>query len=281
MIHVTFPAMGTGIDAWCPDPESAAGLRNWFEEVESVCSRFRPDSELSRVNRSAHGEVVVSGLFAEVINAADRLRSLTDGLVDVGLGGSVSDWGYDRSFDEGLGLEEVPTPVPFPQWSLEGRRLARSSGTTIDLGGVAKGWSCDRAVERGLATVVSAGGDIRSDDPGTIVSVVDPWDEVAVRLRLGVGALATSSTTRRRWKVGDREVCHLIDPRTMAPIDTPILSASVLARSALDAEAGAKAVLLRGEDGLAWAAETAWVDAAVVVWHDGSVYATPGIELAA
>ena len=124
------------------------------------------------------------------------------------------------------------------------------------------------------------GGDIRSDDPGTIVSVVDPWGEIAVRLRLGIGALATSSTTRRRWKAGDREVCHLIDPRTMAPIETPILSASVLVRSALEAEAAAKTVLLRGEDGLAWAAETAWVDAAVVVWHDGSVYATPGIEVA-
>ena len=281
MIQITFPAMGTGVDAWCPDPESAAELRNWFEEVESVCSRFRPDSELSRANRSAHGEVVVSGLLSEVLADADRLRSLTDGLVDVGVGMGVSEWGYDRSFDDGLGLEEVPSSVPFPRWTLDGRRLARSSGTSIDLGGVAKGWSCDRAVERGLATVVSAGGDIRSDDPGTIVSVVDPWGEIAVRLRLGIGALATSSATRRRWKVGDREVCHLIDPRTMAPIDTPILSASVLAPSALDAEAGAKAVLLRGEDGLAWASETAWVDAAVVVWHDGSVYATPGIEVAA
>ena len=105
-----------------------------------------------------------------------------------------------------------------------------------------------------------------------------------MRLRfvsLGIGALATSCTSRRRWKAGDREVCHLIDPRTMTPIDTPILSATVLARSALEAEAGAKAVLFRGEDGLAWAAETAWVDAAVVVWSDGSVYATPGIEVAA
>ena len=70
-----------------PGPESAVGLRNWFGEVESVCSRFRPDSELSRVNRSAPGEVVVSSLFAEVMTAADRLRSLTDGLVDVGVGG--------------------------------------------------------------------------------------------------------------------------------------------------------------------------------------------------
>ncbi|MGH8947695.1 MAG: FAD:protein FMN transferase [Acidimicrobiia bacterium] len=279
MIHVNFPAMGTGIDAWCPDPESAHGLRVWFEEVEAVCSRFRPDSELSRVNDET-GEVVVSGLLAEAIAAADRMRSLTDGLVDAGVGAGVSGWGYDRSFDEGLGLDIAPPGIPSPKWALTGRRLTRSPGTAIDLGGVAKGWTCDRTVELGLASVVSAGGDIRSDDSRTIVSVVDPWDQVAIRLHLGVGALATSSITRRRWKAGSREVCHLIDPRTMAPIETPILSATVLAASAVEAEAGAKTVLLHGGNGLAWATEAKWVDGAVIVWSDGSVYATPGIEVA-
>jgi FAD:protein FMN transferase len=281
MTHVTFAAMGTGIDAWCRGPESAAKLRNWFEDVEAVCSRFRPDSELSRVNRSAAGDVMVSSLLAEVMTAADRMRALTGGLVDVGVGAGVSEWGYDRSFGEGLGLDAVPGPIPFPDWSLNGRRLNRSKGTTIDLGGVAKGWSCDRAVELGLATIVSAGGDIRSDDPRAIVSVVDPWDEIAAHIRLGIGAFATSSTTRRRWRAGGREVCHLIDPRTMTPIETPILSASAVVRSAVGAEAAAKTVLLKGEAGLAWAAETDWIDAAIVVWQDGSVYATPGIEVAA
>jgi len=281
VIHVTFAAMGTGVDAWCPDPESAEGLRAGFEEVEDVCSRFRPGSELSRVNRSASGEVVVSDLLADVLTAADWMRSFTGGLVDAGVGAGVSGWGYDKSFDEGLGLDAAPSHIPSPSWSLTGRRLTRSPGTNIDLGGVAKGWTCDRAVEQGLATVVSAGGDIRSSDPRTIVSVEDPWDQVAVRLHLGVGALATSSTTRRRWKAGTREVCHLIDPRTMSPVDTPILSATTLARSAVEAEAGAKDVLIRGEDGLAWAAETEWIAGAVVVWSDGSVYATPGIEVAA
>jgi FAD:protein FMN transferase len=281
MIHVAFRAMGTGVDAWCGDTKSADRLRAWFDEVEDVCSRFRPDSELSRMNRSRSGGVVVSDLLAGVMTAADRMRAMTGGLVDVGVGGSVSGWGYDRSFEEGIGLDATPSLAPHPRWALEGRRLFRSAGTSIDVGGVAKGWTCDRAVENGLATVVSAGGDIRSDDPRTIVSVIDPWDEIAVRIHLGVGALATSSTTRRRWKAGTKEVCHLIDPRSMTPVESPIVSATVLTRSAVEAEAGAKAVLIRGDDGLAWASETAWIEAAVVVWSDGSVYATPGIELAA
>ncbi|HSK07045.1 MAG TPA: FAD:protein FMN transferase [Acidimicrobiia bacterium] len=282
MMHVRFGAMGTGIEAWCPDEASAETLRAWFEEVESVCSRFRPDSELSRVNRCSGGAVVVSEMFFEVMKAADRARTLTDGMVDAGVGSAVAGWGYDRTFNQVTGTDRPPPPSPTPEWTLDSaRRLVRAAHTRFDLGGIAKGWSCDRAVEAEMASVVSAGGDIRSVDPDTTVPVIDPWGGIAVHIRLGAGGLATSSTSRRRWKVGTRDVCHVIDPRSMEPVSSPILSATVVAESAADAEAGAKAVLLHGVDGLAWADGTDWIESAVVVWHDGSVYATPGIEVAA
>jgi thiamine biosynthesis lipoprotein len=282
MNRVSFAAMGTGIDAWCDDADGATEVRAWFEEVESVCSRFRPDSELTRVNAAQIGTVVLSDMLADVMRAADRARSISDGLVDVGVGAGMIEWGYDRSFEEVGDLDTTPKHIASPAWSIEGRELTRDSGTSIDLGGVAKGWACDRVVERGMACVVSAGGDIRSEDSRTVVSVLDPHDgEIAARLHLGVGALATSSTTRRRWKAGGREVCHIIDPRTMEPVRSPVLSATVVAASAVDAEAGAKTAVLMGADALAWADQASWIRGAVVVWHDGSVYATNGIEVAA
>jgi thiamine biosynthesis lipoprotein ApbE len=67
----------------------------------------------------------------------------------------------------------------------------------------------------------------------------------------------------------------------MEPVDSPVVSASVLAESAVDAEAGAKAVLLLGAEGLEWASEQAWIAAAVVLWHDGSIFGTPGMYVAA
>ena len=67
----------------------------------------------------------------------------------------------------------------------------------------------------------------------------------------------------------------------MRPVDTPVTAATVLAETASDAEAGAKAVLLQGENGLAWAADQEWIRSAIVFWHDGSVFATPGCEVAA
>jgi thiamine biosynthesis lipoprotein len=268
------------VEVWTGSEASVTATRAWFEAVEDECSRFRPMSRLSQVNRSTMPAVEVGGILGDVLAEAEQLRLISDGLVDVGIGAAVSAWGYDRPYSLGLTRAEAPRALPTPAWRLDGQRLYRDPGTLIDLGGVAKGWACDRAVEDGLALVVSAGGDMRSAHPDTTVPIVDPWGEVATRIRLGVGALATSSVTRRRWKAGDREVSHIIDPRTMAPVDSPVLSATVVTSGAARAEAGAKVVLLRGEAGLAWADQADWVGSALAIWHDGSVFATGGIEAA-
>jgi thiamine biosynthesis lipoprotein ApbE len=81
--------------------------------------------------------------------------------------------------------------------------------------------------------------------------------------------------------VAGREVSHLIDPRTMEPSRSPVVSATAVAATAVAAEAAAKAVLLHGVDSLLWADRQNWVDAAIVFWGDGSVYATQGLELVA
>lgn len=275
-----FAAMGTEIEAW------GAGRRDqelvdWFELVESIASRFRPDSELTFINRNRVSTVTsLSPILADVIAAADRARRLTGGLVDAGVGRAVKAWGYDRTFADVFDLGEGPGPVAPGDWEVEGRVLTRSPRTEIDLGGVAKGWTCDRAVETGLATVVSAGGDLRSSDPDTTASITGEDEEVILRIHVGTGALATSSVGKRRWRVAGRQVSHIVDPRTMSPVVTPVVSATVLADTAVDAEAGAKAVLLMGEDGLAWASRQAWISAAVVLWHDGSVFGTPGLAVA-
>lgn len=281
MIHFRFRAMGTEIEAWGQE-EQRSLVVDWFEEVESVASRFRPESELSRINADQSStSLTLSNTLAEPLRAADRARRITDGLVDVGVGAVVEAWGYDRTFTDVSDLEESPRPLATGAWEIRGRRLSRSPGLRIDLGGIAKGWTCDQAVERQLATVVSAGGDLRSADPDTVASITDDDGEIVLKVHVGIGALATSSIGKRRWKVAGSEVSHIVDPRTMQPVCTPVRSASVLADTAVDAEAGAKAVLLMGEDGLAWASTKPWVAGAVAIWNDDSIYGTPGLQVAA
>lgn len=281
MIYSPFRAMGTEVEVWGDRPGQEWMVRDLFEEVEAVCSRFRPESELTLINAGSSVTHALSPLLAEVLGAAAKARTDTDGLVDVGVGAAVADWGYSRTFSEVTDLDHSPNHRSLPRWKLEGSTLVKPPDTRLDLGGIAKGWTCDRAIESGLCEVASAGGDMRSIHPATTASVVDPWGNQVARVRVGRGALATSSVGKRRWRVAGREVSHLIDPRSMTPVETPIVSATVVAATAVEAEAGAKAVLLLGEEGLAWADEQIWISAALAVWYDGSVFATTGLELAA
>jgi thiamine biosynthesis lipoprotein ApbE len=282
VIHGSFPAMGTSVEVWSRGEGEWNATRDLFAEMEARLSRFRADSELERLNSDPRCEVPVSDALAGILRHAAHLRTITNGLVDVGVGGSVVDWGYDRTFLEVVDRAEVPPPRP-SGWTIdtEDDVVRRDPGVRLDLGGIAKGWTADRAVEWGLAVVVSAGGDIRSNDPRTEVPVDDGFGGTAARVVVGRGGLATSSTARRRWRVAARDVSHLIDPRHGAPVRSPIVTATAVADSALLAEAAAKAVLLSGEDGLDWASRASWIRGALVVWHDGSVYATTGMETAA
>jgi thiamine biosynthesis lipoprotein len=273
--------MGTTVLVRTTRDGGIEATRRLFEDIEQSCSRFRQDSELTRINHDPAKAVPLSPTMHTILGHAERARRCTGGLVDIGVGGIVTGWGYDRTFAEVVDLIEPPPVRQKPDWSVENGLLHRPAGVAIDLGGIAKGWTCDMAVDQGLAAVASAGGDVRSADEATTVEIMDPWSEPAATVVLGVGALATSSVTRRRWRVGGADVHHLIDPRTAKPSISPVLSASALAETAVDAEAAAKAILLLGADGLEWAERQTWVRSAVVVWEDGNVYATTGLELAA
>ncbi len=282
MRSVTFDAMGTSIRLALQPGQTAAPARRLFEHVESVCSRFRNDSELSRLNASEASPAGLSPLLADVLATAQEIRRMTERLVDPAVGRFVKAWGYDKTFSDIVDLTDSPEPSDTDSWwHIEGFALWRSSDLSFDLGGVAKGWTADVAVELGLAEIVNAGGDLRSNHPDTEVEIEDPWGQVVATVPVGRRALATSSTTRRSWNVAGRRVHHLIDPRTDRPAVTPILSATAIADRAVLAEAAAKAVLILGESGLAWADEQDWIAGAIAVWKDGSVYATGGLEVMA
>lgn len=282
MIHGAFPAMGTTVEVWSTDEDGWRSTRDHFERLEARLSRFLPDSDLQRANGDPRPAVPVEGPLARILALADDLRTATGGLVDVGVGASVAGWGYDRTFSEVTDRDRPAEPADLAwRFDAETGLLHRQPGVLVDLGGVAKGWAADGAVDDGLAVVVSAGGDIRSNDPRTVATIEDGLGGVAGRVAVGRGALATSSTAKRRWRVAGRQVSHLIDPRSGLPVESPVVSATAVADTAVLAEAAAKAILILGVEGLEWADRTPWVRGAAAVWHDGNVYATAGLETAA
>jgi FAD:protein FMN transferase len=217
-----------------------------FAERDLMFSRFRPDSELNRVNGASATVVKVSPAFADMLAVALRAARQTDGLVDPTLGAAIEAAGYDRDFSELTPSADPAESGARGQWrSLRMREtlLHRPRGVRLDLNGVVKG----KTVDDSLALIdgggfVSAGGDLAARGA---VDVALP-DGGAVRLS---GGLATSSTATRRWLRAGVWQHHLIDPRTGRPCETPWQQVTVSAAACLQADIAAKAALLLGENG--------------------------------
>ncbi len=261
--QVRFPAMGTTVTvlfAGHLPPGAVGAVRNLFEGWEAALSRFRPASELSRVNRTPGQPVVVGRLIRTVVSAAVDAARATEGLFDPTLGRQMAAIGYNRSFTWPLRLGggTFVRDLPAAGWRSirvddAAGTIAIPSGTALDLGGIAKGMAVDAAAhllsELGAGTaLVNAGGDmrvVRNDAAEWQVAFAEA-DDAAVTLTSG--ALATSGVTRRRWVQDGVERHHLIDPRSGLPADSGLRSVSVAAPTCAQAEVAAKVALVLGRD---------------------------------
>jgi thiamine biosynthesis lipoprotein len=265
--------------------EAAKAVERTFRRVDLRFSRFRDDSELSRVNARAGRWQLVSAPFAEVLRRSLDAARATDGLFDPTVLPAMIAAGYDRDYDELLAsppraaTEPVGPPRRWRDVELDGRMLFLPRGAAFDFGGIAKGWAVDRALECAAPlpwALVDAGGDmaVAGRAPGPLaIGVADPHDaslEIA-RLALDSGALATSSVVGRSWGPG---LHHVIDPRTWRPASTRVLQATVWAGSCTEAEILATWALLRGPRALKEAA-------GILVMPNGDVISSmPGSEVA-
>ena len=250
MLRRTFRAMGTEIELLL---DASAGERaeraldraeSEFERFEQIMSRFRDDSELSRLNRDGRIEGASPDLV-RVVKLALEAREHTDGRFDPTVHDAVVAAGYDRTFADVPA--ESPGPPPSPalcggavhiDWST----IELGQGTRLDLGGIGKGYAVDRVAELlALAgpCLVNAGGDLAVRGGAWPVGVTDE-----ITLELTRGGIATSGRDRRHWRVAGTEMHHLIDPSTGRPAAGDLVSVTVVADSAANAEVLAKAAFL-------------------------------------
>ena len=245
-----FEAMGCEVVVGGAAPKERRAAERLFEERERLFSRFRPGSELSRVNGSGGKLVTVSPLFAATLAIALRVADQTEGLVDPTLGAALESAGYDRDFSR---LDPSPNPPGPPRRSARaslhaaGRLIRLAPGVKLDLNGVVKALAVDDALAllRGEG-FVSAGGDVAARGELTVAL---PGSGSALLRR---GALATSGSSKRRWLRAGTPQHHLIDPATGRPADSPWLEVTACGATCLAADAAAKAAFLLGERGPAW-----------------------------
>jgi len=245
-----FKAMGCEIVVGGATPSEQVAVERLFAVLEVALSRFRPTSDLERLNRSSAGTVIVSPLLATALDDALRAAQATDGVCDPTIAAALRSAGYDRTFAE-IAPGPLGDAVTAGRWReirLSGLLVQRPAGLRLDLNGVVKG----RAVDDALALLegdgfVSAGGDLATR--GELVVALPAGGTVT----LDSGALATSGIATRSWRRegGDR-AHHLIDPATGLPAEVRWDAVTVCAGTCLAADVAAKTAFLLGDDGPTW-----------------------------
>jgi thiamine biosynthesis lipoprotein len=287
MARHDFRAMGTDVEVHLEpvDGQPAAAfaeVEQLFEHFELLFSRFRPDSALSQLN--AHGSAEVDDHVVAVVRIALNARERTGGRVDPTVHDAVVAAGYDRSF------EDLPADGPLrhaPRRAgggvrVAGRTVELDPGVRLDLGGFAKGYAVDRAVEL-LSTygpcLVNAGGDLAVGGGrlGTVWPVSVPTPDAPLTIGVRHGGLATSGRDRRRWWRDGVEQHHLIDPETGRPAASDLLRVSVAAPSAVEAEVLAKWLFIAGEREAVSRADAMAIPS-VLVTADGRVRLVGGLR---
>lgn len=268
----SFAALGTTALVAVPRRDDLLRARGILvrrlDELDRACSRFRPDSELSRANARAGDWVHITPLLAEAVGAALAAARETDGLVDPTLGTQLRAAGYDRTYTlvqarDGWAFGgSAPAGGAWAKVELDGDRLRIPLGCELDLGATAKALAADGAArtiaaELDSEALVSLGGDIAvAGDREWSVRVAErhdaPLDGDGPCVALRAGGIATSSTTVRRWRTSRGDAHHVIDPRTGLPADGCWRTVTVAARTCLEANVAATAAIVLGDRAVGW-----------------------------
>lgn len=250
--------------------ELAAVVNEVFEEIDRLdaqMSNYKPASELSNINRQAsRRETVIEPKLFALIEDALRYSAETNGAFDITVGPLVKAWGFFR------GQGRVPPPSEISQIlkrtgyrrvALDARQRAirfEAEGMELDLGGIAKGYAVDCAVEilraNGVARALVSSGTSSiyalGVPPGERVwkiNLRDPYDrsKVADVVELRNASVATSGSYEKFFRAGGKTYSHILDPRTGAPVHG-VLAVSVLSASATESDALSTAFFVLGVD---------------------------------
>jgi thiamine biosynthesis lipoprotein len=271
-------ALGTGVRLVVHGGDLRAARRaveTVLDDVDRAFSRFRADSELSAVNADPGVTHPVGSLLGRAIEGAIEASRWTGGAVDPSVGGALRIVGYDRDFDD---VRASARPIelrlePVPGWrsiayDAQTRSLRAGPGVAIDLGATGKGLAADLAAAAAVAALapdagalVGLGGDIavagRAPEGGWRIRVGEdsatPVDAPGEVIAIDGGAVATSTTTVRRWTTSSGAgLHHILDPRTGLPAVTRWRTASVAAATCELANAASTAAIVLGERAPAW-----------------------------
>jgi thiamine biosynthesis lipoprotein len=267
--------------------EAAHAAFSELAAVDAKMSDYKPDSELNRLH---DGDQPVSPELFEVLQAAQHFSTLSEGAFDITVGPIVRLWRDARKtkrLPDAGELQAALEKVGYKSLKLDPeRRTARleKPGMKLDVGGIAKGYACERAMsalrDRGIrSALVQAGGDTLLSDPPP---GKDAWririegDRIMLVSRC---AVSTSGDTERFADIDGRRYSHIVDPKTGIGIERMEM-VTVCAPDAVTSDALSTAISVLGPDRGLKLAESLSVQVRIRIREDrGTRFVqTPGFE---
>jgi len=246
-----------------------AGFKE-IERLDHLINYYSPESELSMINKNAGiMPVRVSPETLNLIEKSVYIAKITGGAFDPTVSPLLRLWRFeDRGKDHGVpskdAIEKALRLVDYRKIQIEHEKstvFLEDRGMEIDLGGIAKGYAADRAVEaikeKGItAALVAVAGDIRGygtrdwkiglQNPRPVADNKKPWEDVIATLQLKDKAISTSGDYQRYFIKDNRRYHHILDPHTGYPADTGLISVSVIATEGYLSDSLATAVFVLG-----------------------------------
>lgn len=259
--------MGTVVEITVipPNQEAIEEAFDAIKEVDQLMSTYKPESEVSILNRQ--GQNRLSSQTSRIIQEAIKFSEVTNGAFDITCRPLVNLWKTAKK--EGKiptvkEIEEARSLVSYKKIILQGDLVKfQEPGMQIDLGGIAKGWAVDKAIQalkkRGVrAALVNAGGDLFALRKRGLwkkwdVGIQHPRDEEKVLSTIEVSnrGVATSGDYRRYFTLEGRRFSHIVDPRTGETVEDVPMSVTVVAPDATTADALATGIFVLGpEEGM-------------------------------
>lgn len=255
--------------------------------IESLFSLYRPDSEISRINRLGKGEpLAVSKEVFDLIQRSIELNKKTEGAFDITVKPLADLWAQAkivRSEPTADKVDEAISRVGSKYIHLDSAANTiafERDGMSIDMNAIVQGYACDRAIEilkdNGIRdAVVDTSGEVyclgrRYKDSDWVVGVRHPRDKtkVLMEIRLRDMAISTSGDYEKFFKVRGKRYSHLVDPRTGRAVGDSVLSASVIAKDAATADALSTALSISGAEGMRFLDTASGEDAVLVIRED-------------
>ncbi len=249
-------------------PANEEAIKEAFDairKVDQLMSTYKPESEVSILNRQ--GENQLSLQTTEIIQEAIKFSEMTEGAFDITCRPLINLWKRAKQEEKIPTLQEIEEAknlVSYKKIALEGDLAEFGQlGMEIDLGGIAKGWAVDKAIQalrkrEVKAALVNAGGDLYALGRRGLwkkweVGIQHPRDQekILTTIEVSDSGVATSGDYRRYFMLEERRFSHIVDPRTGETVEEVPMSVTVVAPDATTADALATGIFVLGpEEGM-------------------------------